>query len=126
MAQAGSGDGATGILSPDGQHIIVHTIAPSLGENGQLQQQVIIGSSSLQEDVDEENEAGSTEMTTTPDGLVDAEQGLHSLTRSEQLSSEIENSFESNNEEIVPVSQFQPVTADQDMLSHNVFETVSS
>ena len=26
MAQAGTGDGATGILSPDGQHIIVHTI----------------------------------------------------------------------------------------------------
>ncbi|XP_005089919.1 cyclin-D-binding Myb-like transcription factor 1 [Aplysia californica] len=131
VAQAGNAaDGtAQGILSGEG-HIIVHTLAPGLGENIQLngQQQVIISSAGIHGEGEEGVEGQEMTIQVAADGLVQTDQGLHTLSSSEHLDSEIPNTFESGSEEIVAVSEFhgQPVTGEQDIMSHDVFETVTS
>ncbi|RUS75963.1 hypothetical protein EGW08_016270 [Elysia chlorotica] len=124
----GSSDGMQGILRGDGSHIIVQALGPNQGEGIHLcgQQQVIISTADMETHDTDDSEREAMAIQVAAGGLEDhtGHQDLNVLT-SESLH---ENTFTTDGEEIVTVAEFQTEVeeADQDMMSQDVFETVTS
>ncbi|BFZ08287.1 hypothetical protein BsWGS_11326 [Bradybaena similaris] len=119
-----TGEGTQSILSTDGGHIIVQTLAPSLGDGIQLngQQQVIISAG----DISNEEETSEGLTVHVGDGLVQSDQDLSVLSSGDTLHDS--STFSAGSEEIVTVAEFhtQSDAGDTDILGHDVFETGTS
>ncbi|GFR59312.1 cyclin-D-binding Myb-like transcription factor 1, partial [Elysia marginata] len=131
VTQAGpdaGGEGMQGILSEDGSQIIVQALGPNESEGIHLcgQQQVIISTAGLDGQVTDGSEREAMAIQVDGDGLAHHTevQDLNVLT-SDGLH---ENTFTTDGEEIVTVAEFQTEVeeAEQDMMTQDVFETVTS
>ncbi|KAH9503591.1 Cyclin-D-binding Myb-like transcription factor 1 [Bulinus truncatus] len=114
---ATASDGSSGILSGAGGPIIVQAIGAPLNDNIHLngQQQVIISAADV-----------APEDLTSDDGTIHGTDG-QDLSGDNLHDSSI-TSFNSGSEEIITVSEFnsQSESGDQDLMNHDVFETVTS
>lgn len=128
VAQAGpetEAEGMQGILNGDGGQIIVQTLGPNQNDSIQLcgQQQVIISTAGLNS---QQTQGETMAIQVARDGLAHHEevQDLNVL-ENESLH---ENTFTTDGEEIVTVAEFQTQVdePDQDMMTQDVFETVTS